>query len=161
MPFDPGDHTARVVPRRRLIVDVFEELLDLGQRRPPHWPSQPMRDLLAQHVVGGQSDGLETACLFQSFIDREDRIDGIGSEEASPKVATSIPGDDGVKDIPPAFGAVDIARAQGAAFQHAKLVEQKVRVIAGAVEMAVQIGERRPGLGRGQTLGLKPPRLRG
>src|SRR3546814_4149634 len=39
--------------------------------------------------------------------------------------------------IPPAIGAVDIAVTQGAALQHAKLVEQEDGVIAGAVEMPV------------------------
>jgi hypothetical protein len=43
----------------------------------------------------------------------------------------------GVENFPPAIGAVDIAMAQGTAFQHAELVEQKVRVIAGAVEKAI------------------------
>ncbi len=67
----------------------------------------------------------------------------------------------GTSRQPSALWTLPGRRAQGAAFQHAKLVEQKVRVIAGAVEMAVQIGERRPVLGRGQSLGLKPPHLRG
>ncbi len=30
MPFDLGDHTALIVPRRRLIFEVLEEPLDLG-----------------------------------------------------------------------------------------------------------------------------------
>ena len=33
--------------------------------------------------------------------------------------------------------AVDVAIAQGAAFQHAELVEQKIGVVAGAVEVPV------------------------
>src|SRR3546814_20596960 len=57
--------------------------------------------------------------------------------EASTKVAASISGNDGIKDIPPAIGAVDIAVTQGAELQHAKLVEQEHGVIAGAVEMPV------------------------
>jgi hypothetical protein len=40
-------------------------------------------------------------------------------------------------DVPPAIGTVDVAIAQGAAFQHAELVEQEVRVLAGAVEVPV------------------------
>ena len=40
----------------------------------------------------------------------------------------------------PAICAVDVAVAQGAAFQHAELVEQEDRVITGAVEMPVPGG---------------------
>jgi len=39
--------------------------------------------------------------------------------------------------ILPTVGAVDVATPQGAALQHAELVEQEVRVIAGAVKMPV------------------------
>jgi hypothetical protein len=63
-----------------------------------------MRDLLAQDVVGRQPDGVEVACLFQPLIERGDRIGGIRPEEAAPKVACSIAGDDRIKDIPPAVG---------------------------------------------------------
>src|SRR3546814_3956677 len=59
MPFDLGDDAARLVPGRRLILEVLEEPFDLGQRRPSHGPCQPMRDLLAQDGVGGQTDGVE------------------------------------------------------------------------------------------------------
>src|SRR3546814_6110541 len=76
--------------------------------------------------------------LFRSpHIDRGDRVGSVGPEEASTKVAASISGNDGIMDIPPAIGAVDIAVTQGAALQHAKLVEQEDGVIAGAVEMPV------------------------
>lgn len=96
-----------------------------------------MRDLLAQDGVGGQTDGVEEPGFFQPHIDRGDRVGSVGPEEASTKVAASISGNDGIKDIPPAIGAVDIAVTQGAALQHAKLVEQEDGVIAGAVEMPV------------------------
>jgi len=46
----------------------------------------------------------------------------------SEEMEASISGNDGIKDIPPAIGAVDIAVTQGAALQHAKLVEQEDRV---------------------------------
>jgi len=138
MPFDLGDHTARLVPRPCLILEVLEEPFDLGQGWPSHRPCQPMRDLLAQDVVGGQPDGVEILRLFQPRIDRGDRVGSVGPEEASPKVAASIPGDDGVQDIPPAIGAVDIAVAQGAALQHAEPVEQEVGMVAVAVETPVR-----------------------
>lgn len=197
MPFDLGDHTALLVPALRLILEVLDEPLDLGQRRPPCRLRQPVRDLLAQDAVGGQPDGVDIARLFQSFVDRWDRRGGVGPEEAALKVAASIAGDDRIKDAPPAVSAVDVAMPQGTTFQHAELVEPDIRVITGAVEMAVpggpfliamggadraghvqhnipqaiaimkpvnplpvQIGQRRPLLGKGQRLGLEPPHLR-
>jgi hypothetical protein len=99
-----------------------------------------MRDLLAQDVVGGQPDGVEIARLFQSPIECRDRIGGIRAKEAAPKVAVSIACDDRVENISPAVSAVNVAIAQGTAFQHAELVEQEVRVIAVAVEMPVPCG---------------------
>ena len=52
VPFDLGDNTAFLAPGRRLIVEILEEPFDLGQRRSPHGPRQPMGDLLAQDIVG-------------------------------------------------------------------------------------------------------------
>ena len=46
MPFDLGDHPARLVPGRRRILEVLVEPLDLGQGMPPRGPYQPMRDLV-------------------------------------------------------------------------------------------------------------------
>ena len=68
VPFDLGDHSARLVPGRRLILEVLEEPFDLGQGRPPHGPFQPMRDLLAQDVVRRRPDGVEEPGFFQPLI---------------------------------------------------------------------------------------------
>ena len=138
-PFDLGDDAARLVPGCGLILEVLVEALDLDQRRPPHGPGQPVRDLLAQDAVGGQPDGVEIARLFQSLIECGDRIGGIGPEEPH-DVPRGIPGDHRIEHISPAVGTVDVAVAQGAAFQHAELVEQEVRVITGAFEMPVPGG---------------------
>jgi hypothetical protein len=62
---------------------------------------------------------------------------GAGHPDEPHDVALGIPSDDRIEDIPPAISAVDVAMAQGAAFQHSKLVEQEVGVIAGAVEMPI------------------------
>ena len=140
MPFDLGDHAALFVPGGRLIVEILEEPFDLGQRWSPHGPRQPMRDLFAQDVVGRQPNGVEVACLFQTFVDRGDRIGCVRPEEPAPKVAARIARNDRIENISPAVGAVDVAVSQGAAFQHAELVEQKVGVVAGAVEMPVPSG---------------------
>jgi hypothetical protein len=72
-----------------------------------------MRDLLAQDGVGGQTDGVEEPGFFQPHIDRGDRVGSVGPEEASTKVAASISGNDGIKDIPPAIGAVGHCRYAG------------------------------------------------
>src|SRR3546814_19250709 len=68
MPFDLGDDAARLVPGRRLILEVLEEPFALGPRRPSHGPCQPMPDLLAQDGVGGQTAGVETPGFFQPHI---------------------------------------------------------------------------------------------
>ena len=81
VPFDLGDNAARLLPGRCLILEILVEAFDLGQRRSPHGPGQPMRDPLSQDFVGRQPDSVEVACLFQSLIDRGDRVGGIGSEE--------------------------------------------------------------------------------
>ncbi len=65
-----------------------------------------MRDLVAQNIVGGQSDGVEVTRFFQPRIDRGDRIGGVGLEETAPKVAASVAENDGVENIPPALGTV-------------------------------------------------------
>jgi hypothetical protein len=88
-----------------------------------------MRDLVLEHRVGGQPDGVEILRLFQPFVDRGDRIGCVGPEEPQ-DVPRGTPGSDGGENVPPAISAVDIAMAQGAALQHAELIEQKVRVIA-------------------------------
>jgi hypothetical protein len=118
-----------------LILKILEEPLDLGLRRTSHWPRQPMRDLLAQDVIGRQPYGVAVPRVFKPRIDIRVRVGGVCPKEPPPKVAARIAGNDGVENIRPAIGAVDIAVAQGTALQHAELVEQKVRVIAGAVEM--------------------------
>ena len=115
MPLELGDHPALVLPALRLVGKVLEEPLDHGQRRSPNGPRQPLRDLLAQHAVGGQPYGVEIARLFQPRIDRRDRVGGIRPEEAASKVAASVAGDDRIEDIPPAISAVDVAIAQGTA----------------------------------------------
>ena len=108
----------------------FAVRVDLVQQQHDRTP-QPAEDLEL---------GVDVARLVRPLLECWDRIRGIGSEEPAPKVAVSISGDDGVEDVPPAISAVGVAFAQGAAFQHAELVEQEVRVVAAAVEMAIPGG---------------------
>ena len=58
-------------------------------------------------------------------LDGGEQDDGIRPEEAAPKVAPGIAGDDRIKNISPAVSAVNVAGAQGAALKHAELVEQE------------------------------------
>ena len=95
-----------------------------------------MRDPRTQDGIAGQPDGVEIACLLQPPIDRGNCIGGVSAEEAH-EVALGISSDHRVEDLLPTVGAVDVAIAQGAALQHAELVEQEVRVVASAVEMPV------------------------
>ena len=52
----------------------------MQRRKVAHGPRQPVRDLLAQHGVGGQPVGVEITCLFEACVDRRD---GIGRISAS------------------------------------------------------------------------------
>jgi hypothetical protein len=122
MPFDLGDDAALLVPALCLVMEVFEEPFDLGQRRAPDRPGQPVRDLLAKHGIGGQPDGVEVARLFEPCVDRGAGISGVG--------------------------AVDVAVPQRTAFQHSELVEHKERMVAGAVEMPVPGGALLLAMGR-------------
>lgn len=107
-----------------------------------------MRDLVLEDRVCGQPDGVEEPRFFQSLIDRRDRVGSIGPEEPATKVALRVARNYGVENITPAIGAVDVAMAQGAAFQHPELVEQKVGVIAATVEMAIPGGPFTVAMGR-------------
>ncbi len=94
-----------------------------------------MRDLVLEHRVGGKPDGVEILRLVQPRIDCRDRIGGVSPEEPQ-DVPRGIPGDHRIEDVAPAIGAMDVSIVQGTAFQHAELVEQKVRVVAGALTNA-------------------------
>ena len=136
MPLDLRDHAAFTLPALRLIMEVLVEALDPGLRGPPHWPGQAVRDFLPQHGIGGQPDSVEIACFFKAFIDRGNGEGGIGAEKAH-EMTPGISGEHRVQDFLPAICAMDVAVAQGAAFEHPELVEQKQRVVAGATEMTV------------------------
>lgn len=86
-PLDLCNHTALLLPRRRLIVEVVEKSLHLGLGGPPDGPGQSLRDHFLEHRVCGQPDGIGILRLLQPFIDRGDCIGGVGPEEAAPKVA--------------------------------------------------------------------------
>ena len=139
MPFDLGDDTALLLLALRPVVEILVEPVHLGQRGSPYRPRQPVRDLLAQDGISGQPDGVEITCLFEACVDRRYGIGRIGPKEAH-DVAFGISGDHRVQNLLPAVGAVDVAVPQGTAFQHAKLVEHKERMVRVAAPQDVQSG---------------------
>ncbi len=120
-------------------MEVLVETLHPGLRGAAYGPGWPMRDLLVQDSIGGQPNGMEGAHIFEPFV-YPGNCKGGGGAEKPHEIALGIPGDHRVRNILPAIGAVDVAVAQGAAFQHAEPVEQEKRVVADAVEMAVPGG---------------------
>tara|TARA_B100000378_G_scaffold218159_1_gene181441 strand:+ start:212 stop:451 length:240 start_codon:yes stop_codon:yes gene_type:complete len=62
--------------------------------------AQPVRNLFLEQRVRGQPDGIGITCLFQPFIDRQDRVGGIRPKEPPSKVATSVARNNGVENIP-------------------------------------------------------------
>ncbi len=89
-----------------------------------------------QDPVGRKSNGVFDALGFEEVIDFwicETRI----SPEIDARNLTLIPRHDRLQHRFPPVGAVNVARAQGAAFQIAKLVEHEQRMIAGAGIMPV------------------------
>jgi len=79
MPFDLGDDAALLVPALCLVMEVFEEPFDLGQRRTSDRPGKPVHDLLAQDGIGGPADDVEVARLFKPCVDRGAGIGGVGA----------------------------------------------------------------------------------
>ena len=55
---------------------------------------------------------------------------GIGPEEADPKIAASAAGDDGIENLPPVIGTVDVTVSQGTSFQHSERVAQQAPLVA-------------------------------
>ncbi len=101
-------------------MEVLVETLHPDLRGAAYGPGWPMRDLLAQD--GG-------AHIFEPFV-YPGNCKGGGGAEKPHEIALGIPGDHRVRNILPAIGAVDVAVAQGAAFQHAEPVEQEKQVVA-------------------------------
>ena len=139
VPFDLVDDPTRLVPPPPLILKVLLEPLHVGLRWSSNGAGQLMRDLLAKNGVGWQTYGVEIARLFQQRVEFSCRVSAIGPEVPH-DVALGILCNNGIKDLLPAIGTVYVAVAQGAAFQHAEMIEQEVRVKAAAIERPVPGG---------------------
>lgn len=95
-------------------MEIPEEPLHLDLGGSPRGSGQPMRDLLAQDIVGGQPGGIEVIHVFQPRTDCGERIGSISTEEPQ-DAPRGVSGDHRIKDGPPAPGTVDVAIAQDAA----------------------------------------------
>ncbi len=83
-----------------------------------------MGDTILENGVRLKADGVEKTFGFQKFVDTRCRKGGIPSEVAA-QVPFPVTLNDGFQNVPPSVGAVDVAGAQGASFQIAKLIEQE------------------------------------
>src|SRR5664279_5910683 len=92
---------------------------------------EQIADPLLQDAIRRQANGVFDPFGFEEFIDFwifETRI----SPEIDARNLALIPRHDRLQNAVPSIGAVNVARAQGAAFQIAELVEHEQRMIAGA-----------------------------
>lgn len=95
-----------------------------------------MADLLFQYSVLLKADGVKLAFSLQSLVKLRDGKSGIPSKEAH-DVALCVARNDACQKSFPVIRAVDVALAQGTAFQMAELIEHKQRVITLAPEVTV------------------------
>src|SRR3546814_6820367 len=70
---------------------------------------------------------------------RSDRVGSVGPEEASTKVAASISGNDGIKDIPPAIGADDGDRPRRRSEEHTSELQSLMRISYAVVRLKKKI----------------------
>ena len=98
-----------------------------------------MADLLVQHRVLLEADGVMIPFSLQSLVKLRDGKGSIPSKEAH-DVALCVARNGRRQKSFPVIGAVDVALAQGAALQMAKLIEDEQGVIAVASKMPVPCG---------------------
>ena len=87
-----------------------------------------MCDPALQNTIGAKPDSVEITRCLQNFVEFWDGEGGVAPGEPH-QVTIRISRDDGLQDRFPSVGAVDVAGAQGAAFEGPKLVEDEQRVI--------------------------------
>src|SRR5262245_6105513 len=135
VPLDLRHHPARLDPALRLVAEAGEEDLRL-RGRAADGPRQQVPDPLLQDRIGRQADGVADTLSLQQLVEL-----GLGERRvaAEPKrqAALTVAGDHRLQHRAPAFGAMSVARPQGAAFQVAELIEYEQRMVTGTAEMAV------------------------
>src|SRR5215211_6168449 len=107
-----------------------------GYRRTAHRTREQVSDPALKDGMGGEADHIAVVLRLQELIDLGRGKRRIGSEVA-PLHRGPVSGDHRLQHVAPALGGVDVAGAQGAAFEITKLIEHEQRMIAGAAEVAV------------------------
>ena len=97
---------------------------------------EQIADPLLKDAVRRKSNGVFDPFSLQIFVHLGIGEAGIGAEIDARDLAL-IPRHDRLQNAFPSTGAVNVARAQSAAFQIAELVEHEQRMIAGAFEVSV------------------------
>ena len=107
MPFDLGDHPARLGPASRLIAEVGIVSPHLIRRSSDRALEQ-IADPVLQDLIGGQADRVFDPFSFQALVHAGNGEGCIGPEIDAQDFAL-IPHDDRLKHILPAVGAVHVA----------------------------------------------------
>ena len=97
---------------------------------------EQVSDACLKNRVGLETDRVLVTLGFQELIEVR-RGEGRIASEVAPHLPIPITGNHGFQNVVPAMGAMDVAGAQGAPLQIAKLVEHKQRMIAGTPEVPV------------------------
>ena len=100
VPLHLRDDSALPVPALRPIAEAGVEAPH-GMGRPSHGPLQEVRDLVLQHLVRRQANGVLEALRFQVLVDLGQREGRIGAQQAAERSA-AIPGDYRVQHVAPA-----------------------------------------------------------
>lgn len=90
-----------------------------------------------QNLVGSQTDGIAKLVGFQIFEQLRNSEIGITAQVLAPETRPTIALQNRVKHGLPIVRAVNVFRSQRTAFPITMLVEDKQRMIAAAVKMAV------------------------
>src|SRR4051795_10406622 len=133
MPLHLGYDPARAAPALGLVAEAGVETPDLVGRT-PHRTLEQMSNPALENGIGGQADHVPVVLRLQEFVDLRRGKTRI-SAEVAPLHGGPVAGNDRLQHVTPALGGVDIARAQGAAFEIPELIKHEQRVIAGAAEV--------------------------
>src|SRR3982074_1847373 len=136
MPFDLGNHPARLLPASGLIGEVRVRSAHVIGRATNRTLEQ-IADPLLKDAVRRKSNGVFDPFSLQIFVHLGIGEAGVGTK-INARDFTLIPRHDRLQYCLPSVGAVNIARAQGAAFQIAKVVEHEQRMIAGEAKCPFQ-----------------------
>lgn len=138
MPFDFGDDPARSCPDSGLISEIGVVAPYLVGR-PSDGPRQQIADPILQDAVCRRTDRIFDALGFEIHVDVRIGEACVGAEIEARDLA-AITRHHWPQHALPSIGAVDVAVTQGATFQIAELIEDKQRMITGALVVTVLDG---------------------